>query len=115
MEARQGGDAFGSVYDSPARRGRPPDHPRIIPERTLSICVSIGYTAVMATKDVGLRVRVERGLRDDFLEACRLLDRPAAQVIREFMRSYVAEHGARNRPRRDLRVRTRIRGHVSEP
>jgi hypothetical protein len=58
------------------------------------------YTAVMATKDVGLRVRVERGLRDDFLEACRLLDRPASQVAREFMRSYVDEHGVEDRSAR---------------
>jgi len=69
----------------------------------------------MATKDVGLRVRVERGLRDDFLEACRLLDRPAAQVIREFMRSYVAEHDVEKRSTRHVRVRHRVRGHVNEP
>jgi hypothetical protein len=79
----------------------------------LTICVSIGYTAVMATKDVGLRVRVERGLQDDFLEACRLLDRPAAQVIREFMRSYVAKHGVESRSRRASRARTRSQ--VCEP
>jgi hypothetical protein len=46
----------------------------------------------MAEKDVGLRIRVERSLRDDFLEICRAQDRPAAQVIREFMRHYVAQH-----------------------
>jgi hypothetical protein len=45
----------------------------------------------MAGKDVGLRIRVERTLRDEFLEACRAQDRPAAQIIREFMRSYVAQ------------------------
>lgn len=41
-------------------------------------------------KDVGLRIRLERALRDEFLEACRAQDRPAAQVLREFMREYVA-------------------------
>jgi hypothetical protein len=46
----------------------------------------------MAAKDTGLRIRVERALRDSFLEACRADDRPAAQVIREFMRDYVARH-----------------------
>lgn len=45
-------------------------------------------------KDVGLRIRVQRELRDQFLKACRTEDKPAAQVIREFMRAYVAEHGA---------------------
>ena len=43
----------------------------------------------MATKNVGLRIRVERALRDEFLKACRAEDKPAAQVIREFMRKYV--------------------------
>jgi hypothetical protein len=65
----------------------------------------------MATKDVGLRIRIERGLRDDFQEACRLLDRPAAQVIREFMRSYVGQHDAENRPKR---VRNRVRSNIRE-
>jgi hypothetical protein len=57
----------------------------------LSNGVSIGYTAGM-TKDSGLRIRVERELRDQFLEACRQQDRPAAQVLREFMRQHVAEN-----------------------
>ena len=56
--------------------------------------VSNGYTAVMATKNAGLRVRVERALRDEFLDACRDEDKPAAQVIREFMREYVAKRQA---------------------
>jgi len=43
-------------------------------------------------KDVGLRIRVQRKLREQFLEACRLQDKPAAQVLREFMRTYVREH-----------------------
>ena len=42
----------------------------------------------------GLRVRVQRELRDQFLKTCRAQDKPAAQVIREFMRKYVAAHGA---------------------
>ena len=45
----------------------------------------------MATKDAGLRIRVERSLRDEFLDACRTEDKPAAQVIREFMREYIAK------------------------
>lgn len=41
-------------------------------------------------KDVGLRIRVQRELREQFVAACRAEDKPAAQVIREFMRSYVS-------------------------
>ena len=47
-------------------------------------------------KDSGLRIRVERELREKFVELCRTQDRPAAQVIREFMRAYVQEHHASN-------------------
>lgn len=43
-------------------------------------------------KDSGLRIRVERELRDRFLAICREQDRPAAQVLREFMREFVAEN-----------------------
>jgi hypothetical protein len=49
-------------------------------------------------KDSGLRIRVQRDLRDRFLEACRAQDKPAAQVIREFMRAYIDRHEARGRP-----------------
>ena len=44
-------------------------------------------------KDVGLRIRVQRELREQFLEACKAQDKPAAQVLREFMREYVGKHG----------------------
>lgn len=47
----------------------------------------------MSGKDSGLRIRVERDLRERFLETCRADDRPAAQVLREFMRRYIVEHG----------------------
>lgn len=43
-------------------------------------------------KDVGVRIRVQRNLRQKFLEACHAADKPAAQVLREFMRDYVAEY-----------------------
>lgn len=45
----------------------------------------------MSGKDSGFRIRVERELREKFLAACRKQDRPAAQVLREFMRSFVAD------------------------
>jgi hypothetical protein len=43
-------------------------------------------------KDVGLRIRIDRHLREAFLAACKAEDKPAAQVLREFMREYVKSH-----------------------
>jgi len=43
-------------------------------------------------KDSGLRIRIERELREKFLATCREQDRPAAQVLREFMRSFIASN-----------------------
>ena len=40
-------------------------------------------------KNSGLRIRIERELREKFLATCRRHDRPAAQVLREFMREYI--------------------------
>lgn len=40
----------------------------------------------------GFRVRVEAKLRREFLEACRSQDQTAAQVMRAFMRDFVARH-----------------------
>lgn len=44
-------------------------------------------------KDSGLRIRVQRELRDEFVAVCRAQDKVAAQVLREFMRAYVDRHG----------------------
>jgi len=44
----------------------------------------------MSEKDAGLRIRVEKALREEFLSACHARDRHASQVLREFMREYVA-------------------------
>ena len=43
-------------------------------------------------KDVGLRIRIQRELREEFLRVCRAQDKPAAQVLREFMKAYVEEN-----------------------
>ncbi len=43
----------------------------------------------MARKDVAFKIRVEEELRRAFIDLCRREDRPAAQVIRQFMRDYV--------------------------
>jgi hypothetical protein len=46
----------------------------------------------MSGKDSGFRIRVERPLHEQFLQVCRSNDRPAAQVLREFMRDYIARN-----------------------
>jgi hypothetical protein len=51
-------------------------------------------------KDVGLRIRIQKDLREAFLEACRAQDKPAAQVLREFMREYVRGHESTDEPAR---------------
>lgn len=48
----------------------------------------------MKKHDAGLRLRVERGLRDAFIDACRADGMPAARVLRTFMSQYVQEKTA---------------------
>lgn len=45
-------------------------------------------------KDAGLRVRVEKELREEFVGTCRLQGRHAADVLRDFMRAYVTHEGS---------------------
>jgi antitoxin component of RelBE/YafQ-DinJ toxin-antitoxin module len=44
-------------------------------------------------KTSALRIRIDPSLHQQFLEACKNLDRPASQVIRDFMRQYVQMYG----------------------
>ncbi len=46
------------------------------------------------TKDAGLRLRVEREIRQEFVEVCRAEGKTAAQVLREYMREYIARNRA---------------------
>lgn len=46
----------------------------------------------MMNNDAGLRVRIDPQLRQDFISACRHQDQTAAQVLRAFMRDFVAQH-----------------------
>lgn len=50
----------------------------------------------MNKKDVGMRIRLDRELRDEFVSVCQNQDKPAAQIIRDFMRAYVRKHQAAN-------------------
>lgn len=74
----------------------------------LSGSVSIGYTPTM--KDVGLRIRIEKELRDRFVEACRRKDVPAAQVLRGFMRGFVDEEGEQAAPSRKTKRQKTTKG-----
>lgn len=55
-------------------------------------------------KDSGLRIRIEKELREKFLETCRKQDRPAAQVLREFMREYIDDNNEVANDRRKKRA-----------
>jgi hypothetical protein len=46
----------------------------------------------METKNVGLRIRVDKSLREAFVSACRTEERKASEVLREFMRLYAEQN-----------------------
>lgn len=46
----------------------------------------------MSKKDVAFKIRIQSQLRQEFLDACEAEDRSAAQIIREYMREYVARY-----------------------
>ena len=46
----------------------------------------------MSSKDVGIRIRVEKELREAFQGACLAENRHASDVLREFMRSFADRH-----------------------
>ncbi|RQV60889.1 plasmid-related protein [Burkholderia cenocepacia] len=48
----------------------------------------------MNVKDCGMRIRVEKDLREAFVRACRAQDRAAAAVLREFMQTCVEKFEA---------------------
>jgi hypothetical protein len=49
----------------------------------------------MSVKDSGMRIRVEKGLREAFVRACRAQNRAAADVLREFMQACVERYEVR--------------------
>lgn len=50
------------------------------------------FHLAMSSKDVGLRIRIEKDLREAFQIACTAEDRKASEVLREFMQCYVERH-----------------------
>ena len=61
----------------------------------------------MVDKNAGLRIRVEPDLRRRFVNLCRSQDRPAAQVLRDFMRRYIAKHEAGGADAKSVRAKGR--------
>ncbi len=43
-------------------------------------------------KTSAFRIRVEPELHRQFVDACKRLDKPAAQILREYMRSFVSRY-----------------------
>ena len=50
-------------------------------------------------KEVGMRIRVEPELREEFTEACKRKHVPAAQVLREYMRDFVKAQSKLAKPK----------------
>lgn len=46
------------------------------------------------SQEVGLRIRVDNTLRQEFIVACKANDTTAAQALRAFMRLYVEQNAA---------------------
>lgn len=46
-------------------------------------------TSGLEMKESGLRIRVEKQLRYDFIQTCKKRDLTASQVLRAFMRDYI--------------------------
>ena len=63
----------------------------------LSRQMCIHWVHFQRIKDAGLRIRVQRELRESFVEACKAQDKPAAQVLREFMRDYVRKQAEKEK------------------
>lgn len=47
----------------------------------------------MSSKNVGIRIRVEKDLREAFRDACVAENMFVSDVLRDFMRLFAAQHG----------------------
>jgi hypothetical protein len=47
-----------------------------------------------ARKDVGLRIRIDKELREAFVVACRAREKHASEVLRDFMGMFVEQTSA---------------------
>lgn len=53
-------------------------------------------TSGLGMKESGLRIRVEKQLRYDFVQTCKKQDLTASQVLRAFMRDYIHRNQLEN-------------------
>ncbi len=56
------------------------------------LCIHVVESSVMTSKDVGVRIRVDRELREAFQGACAVENRNASDVLREFMQAFADRH-----------------------
>lgn len=55
------------------------------------MCIQLVESLPMTSKDVGIRIRVEKELRDSFQGACDVENRNASEVLRDFMRRFAEQ------------------------
>lgn len=51
---------------------------------------------MIVPKEVQMSIKMESELRDQFMVAAAAMHRPAAQIVRELMRAYIAHHESPN-------------------
>ena len=65
--------------------------PRVHGPNVDTRCVSTCYAQQMSPKNSGMRIRVEKELRDAFMRACRAQELHASDVLRDFMRAFTEQ------------------------
>jgi hypothetical protein len=56
------------------------------------LCIHSVQCFHMTLKNVGIRIRVDKELREAFVGACAAENRQASEVLREYMRAYADRH-----------------------
>lgn len=75
----------------------------------------------MSAKDVGVRIRVEKELREAFQRACLAENRQASDVLREFMRAFADRYNGGLQaslfvtPATESKTRQARTGHKGDP
>lgn len=80
-------------FDSTCQSTRVSDIPSVYCSAVHGYTNVYPFGKVLQMKDAGLRIRIEKGLRHEFVAACRLQGKVAAEVLRAFMRGYVTREG----------------------
>ena len=64
-------------------------------------------------KDAVFTIKLESGLRDAFIEEAEATERPASQLVREFMRAFI--EGRRGARKHDAWFRAQVRAALDDP